>query len=116
MLDINNGQIMISKDFVLYPGYSFEQFKQSHYYNNEDGVRVIYLDTVFCIDNNKFVVSLFFKSDVIYIISLVCIDYIISEKEEYKRKEVHDKIMKKNKLKNGKKYHWGNVVSKYFFG
>ena len=44
MIDINNGFIEISDELTIFPGYSFEQFKNTKFYNNQDGVRIFYLD------------------------------------------------------------------------
>ena len=37
MIDINNGFIEISDELTIFPGYSFEQFKNTKFYNNQDG-------------------------------------------------------------------------------
>ena len=33
MIDINNGFIEISDELTIFPGYSFEQFKNTKFYN-----------------------------------------------------------------------------------
>ena len=44
MLDIRNGFLKISDELTIFPGFSFEQFKHTRFYKNQDGVRIIYLD------------------------------------------------------------------------
>ena len=54
MLDIRNGFLKISDELTIFPGFSFEQFKHTRFYKNQDGVRIIYLDEQQIIDNKKY--------------------------------------------------------------
>ena len=113
MNDISNGLISISKELQISPGFQFEQFKKTKYYKNQDGIRIIYLDGYHIIWGRTYIVSLFFRNNKIYMVSLMCCDYEFSESEEYKRKELHDNILKEWKLENPMKFYWGEVSSDY---
>lgn len=56
-------------------------------------MRIFYLDEQQIIDNRKYIVSLFFRNGKIYMVSLICCDKEFSEKDEYKRKILHDDIL-----------------------
>ncbi len=43
MIDNSSGNIKISNELTIFPGFSFEQFKHTKFYDNQDGVRIIYL-------------------------------------------------------------------------
>ena len=105
--------ISISKELQISPGFQFEQFKKTKYYKNQDGIRIIYLDGYHIIWGRTYIVSLFFRNNKIYMVSLMCCDYEFSESEEYKRKELHDNILKEWKLENPMKFYWGEVSSDY---
>ena len=100
MLDINNGVIEISDELTIFPDYSFEQFKNTRFYNNQDGVRIFYLDEQQIIDSRKYIVSLFFRNGKIYMVSLICCDKEFSEKNEDKRKLLHDNILNELGIKH----------------
>ena len=93
MLDISNGFFKILDKLIIFPGFSFEQFKNTRFYKNQDGLRIFYLDEQQIIDNRKYIVSLFFRNGKIYMVSLICCDKEFSEKDEDKRKILHDDIL-----------------------
>ena len=95
MINTSNGLLKISDELTVFPGYSFEQFKHTKFYKNQDGIKIIYLDTQQSIDNRKFIVSLFFRNGKIYIVSLICCEQEYSEKNEKERKLLHDEILHK---------------------
>lgn len=113
MLDINNGVIEISDELTIFPDYSFEQFKNTRFYNNQDGVRIFYLDEQQIIDSRKYIVSLFFRNGKIYMVSLICCDKEFSEKNEDKRKLLHDNILKELGINQQMEYSWGKISSDY---
>lgn len=43
-MDISNGKIEIANDLFVIPEFTFESFKKSKFYKNQDGIRIIYLD------------------------------------------------------------------------
>lgn len=86
MLDIYNGFFKISDELTIFPGFTFEQFKHTKFYKNQDELRIIYLDEQQIINNKKYIVSLFFRNGKIYMVSLICCDKEFSEKDEAKRK------------------------------
>ena len=113
MLDINNGVIEISDELTIFPDYSFEQLKNTRFYNNQDGVRIFYLDEQQIIDNRKYIVSLFFRNGKIYMVSLICCDKEFSEKNEDKRKLLHDDILNELGINQQMEYSWGKISSDY---
>lgn len=113
MLDISNGFLTISDELTIFPGFSFEQFKHTRFYKNQDGVRIIYLDEQQIIDNRKYIVSLFFRNEKIYMVSLICCDKEFSEKDAAKRKKLHDDILNELGINQKEKYTWGEISSDY---
>lgn len=110
---INNGVISISKELQISPGFKFEEFKKTKYYKNQDGIRIIYLEGYQVILGRKYIVSLFFRNNKIYMISLICCDNEFLESEEYKRKELHDNILKEWRMENPMNFSWGRISSDY---
>lgn len=98
---------------TIFSGFSFEQFKHTKFYNNQDELRIIYLDAQQIIDNRKYIVSLFFRNGKIYMVSLICCDKEFSEKEEKKRKILHDEILNKLGINQQIEYSWGKISSTY---
>ncbi len=113
MLDICNGFLKISDELTIFPGFSFEQFKNTRFYKNQDGVKIIYLDEQQIIDNKKYIVSLFFRNGKIYMVSLICCDKEFSEKDEDKRKILHDDILNELGINQQMEYSWGKISSDY---
>jgi len=98
-MDISKGIVEIDNELVVKPNFTFEQFKETKYYTNQDGIRIIYLDGPQIIKNRKYIVSLFFRDGKIYMLSLICCDEEYSEKDESKRKDLHDVILSLECLK-----------------
>ena len=113
MLDISNGFFKISDVLTIFPGFSFEQFKNTRFYKNQDGVKIFYLDEQQIIDNRKYIVSLFFRNGKIYMVSFICCDNKFSEKDEDKRKILHDDILNNLGLDQQMEYRWGKISSNY---
>lgn len=113
MINIENGAINIGHDTIVDKYYTFDMFKKSYYFNNQDGVRIIDLEEIQLIDEKKYVVSLFFRDGLIYMISLINCDKQISQEDEYLRKDIHDNILNEIGIKSGYIYSWGKVVSEY---
>ena len=112
-MDISNGKIEIANDLLVTPEFTFENFKKTSFYKNQDGIRIVYLDEKQIIDGRKYLVSLFFRNGKIYLLSLVCCDNEYTEKEEQKRKELHDKVLLKYGVDRKKKFDWGEIESVY---
>lgn len=113
MIDKNNGDLIINDSLKFYPGFTFEEFKMTKFYKEQDEVRVIYLDEKQLIGGKEYLVNFFFVNQKIYIVSLINCDEEISEEEEPKRKLLHDEILNKNCIESGTQYTWGKVVSEY---
>ena len=113
MLDISNGFFKISDELTIFPGFSFEQFKNTRFYKNQDGLRIFYLDEQQIIDNRKYIVSLFFRNGKIYMVSLIGCDKEFSEKDEDKRKILHDDILNELGINQQMEYSWGKISSDY---
>ena len=110
MIDNSNGYINISDELTIFPGFSFEQFKNTKFYDNQDDVRIIYLNEHQIINGRNYIVSLFFRDRKIYMVSLICCDKEFSEQDEKKRKELHDTILNELGLNSHMKYNWGEVI------
>lgn len=110
---ITKGIVKISDELIVSPGFSFEQFKKTKFYNGQDGIRIIYLDEMQVIDGRKYIVSLFFRADKIYMVSFMCCDKEFLECEEDKRKILHDEILMELGIKEQKEYNWGKISSGY---
>lgn len=113
MIDNSNGNIKISNELTIFPGFSFEQFKHTKFYDNQDGVRIIYLKEHQIIKGREYIVSLFFRDKKIYMVSLICCDEEFSENNEEKRKELHDTILNESGLNSHMKYNWGEISSDF---
>lgn len=112
MIDISNGRITISDELKIFPGFSFEQFKHTRFYKNQDGIKIIYLEGIQNIDKRNYIVGLFFRNGKIYMVSLICCDKEFSEKDENKRKILHDDILYELGIVQ-KRYTWGKIASNY---
>ena len=113
MIDNSSGNIKISNELTIFPGFSFEQFKHTKFYDNQDGVRIIYLKEHQIIEGREYIVSLFFRDKKIYMVSLICCDEEFSENNEEKRKELHDTILNESGLNSHMKYNWGEISSDF---
>jgi len=113
MIDLKNGRIRIADDLIIYPNYTFDLFKKSSFYTNQDGVRIIILEKQQVIDGNKYMAMLFFRNNIIYMLSLVCCEEQYSEENEKERKKLHDRILEKYGVIGKAEYAWGTVSSEY---
>lgn len=113
MMDFQNGIINLAEDLCIGPDYSFDDFKKTPYYNQQDGIRVIYLEGEKVIDGINYAVSLMFMCEKIYLISLLCCNEIFTHETERERKKLHDEILKKYGITNRKEFTWGTVSSDY---
>ena len=113
MKNISDGYVRISDELTIFPTFTFEQFKETTYYKNQDGIRIIYLEEQQVIENRKYIVSLFFRNETIYMVSLICCDQEFSEVDEGKRKILHDDILKEWGMAEQKEYVWGKISSDY---
>jgi len=113
MMDFQNGRINLAEDLCIGPDYSFDDFKKTPYYNQQDGIRVIYLEGEKVIDGINYAVSLMFMCEKIYLISLLCCNETFTHKTERERKKLHDEILKKYGITNRKEFTWGTVSSDY---
>lgn len=113
MENIKDGEIKISEELVIKPGYSLSEFKRTSYYNGQDGIRIIWLDDMQIISGRSYKVDLFFRNEKIYMVSLVCCDRKFDFSEEFKRKEIHDGILKDLNIMDGEQFAWGKICSDY---
>lgn len=113
MLNISNGFFSISDELTIYPDFSFEQFKHTRFYKNQDEAKIIYLEELQVIDSRKYIVSLFFRNRKIYMVSLICCDEEFSDKDEHKRRILHDDILNELGINQQMEYSWGKISSDY---
>lgn len=55
----------------------------------------------------KYVISLFFKEGVLYMVSMINCDYDIPMEQEVLRKKIHDSILEDMGVQSGHVYNWG---------
>ncbi len=113
MINKITGEIIISEHLKFSPMMTFEDFKKSPLYDNQEDFRVIQLRDRQYIDGNEYYVSFFFRDGMIYAITLIYANMTISEENEMERKKIHDKILIANNIESGKEYSWGRVTSGY---
>lgn len=111
-MDFENGIIVID-DEIIKPGYTFSDFCKSSFYSGQDEIKLIYLNGEKEIDDHRFVVSLFFRKEKLYMISLICCDIEYTMETEFRRKKLHDEILSKYCIDNEKEFFWGKVYSEY---
>ena len=95
----------------FYPGYTFEDFKKTHFYNNQDGIRIIKLENMVYIEEHQYIVNLMFENFNLYMIQLYCVDDITLTSEE--RIEVNNKILEEYGLSEENQFEWGSIKSSY---
>ena len=95
----------------FYPGYTFEDFKKTHFYNNQDGIRIIKLENMVYIEEHQYIVNLMFENFNLYMIQLYCVDDITLTSEEIIK--VHNKILEGYGLSEENQFEWGNIKSSY---
>ena len=109
---MNKGVISLSDELVIASGYTFEQFRNTRYYKGQNPERVFWLDEKFMFQGHSFMAGLFFRNGVIYMLSLLCCDMDFGLKEEKKRKELHDEILKSWGIVEPE-HEWGYIKSVY---
>ena len=112
-LDISKGIIKLSDNLVIFPGYSFEMFKNTQYYCNQDEIRQIILDGEFVIENRHYKVSLCFRKRRIYFLELMCVDEEFTCETEPQRKSLHDQILNEWGLFEYNEFDWGKITSNF---
>lgn len=113
MKKIKKGVVRISDDLCIHPQYTFEEFKKTRYYKNQNGIRVIRLEEQQNINGRKYFVNLFFRNGKIYILSLLCCDKEYTEATEKMRKLLHDEILEQLGVICEEKFEWGKISSDY---
>ena len=112
-LDISKGTVRLSDDLVIFPGYSFKMFKNTQYYCNQDGIRMIVLDGEFVIENRHYKASLCFRKRRIYFLELMCVDEEFTWETEPQRKSLHDRILAEWGLSEHNDFDWGKITSHF---
>lgn len=111
-MDLKSGIIKINGE-IFAPGYTFEDFQRSTFFEGQDAVRIIRLNDTVKIGGNNFITSLFFRNKILYMLSMMSVDIDIPFSEEIKRKQLHDEILAKNGLSPETFFDWGNIKSVY---
>jgi len=112
-MDLDKGITEINKELIIKPNYTFDEFKRTKYYTNQDGIRIINLEGPQCINNRNYIVSIFFRDGIIYMLSLIGCDEEYKAEDEPKRKEYHDRILEELGVHNNEEYTWGSIKSIY---
>lgn len=112
-IDVEHGRITIG-DMVIFPGFTFEDFKKTKFYSGETPEEEIIISEDKLIDGRKYVFSIVFRNEYIYYLCLVNTDYEFSQKDNPKRKHIHDKILAEYGIYGDKKrFYWGGIKSDY---
>lgn len=112
MIDIARGLFTLD-DMTITSNFTFQQFQKSKHYKNQSPIRVIWLKNQFHIDGHRFIASLFFRNEKIYMLSMLCVDEEYTLENEIKRKELHDQILKDWDVEGTGYYLWGSITSAY---
>lgn len=112
-MDFEHGTIIID-NIKIGPGYSFDDFCSSPFYKGQDGIKIIYIDGIKKIENNQYIISLFFREKALYMLSLICCDKQFTPTTEEERKKLHDLILSKfsivdEKIFIGEKLHQSTI-------
>lgn len=111
-MDLKYGIIEINGE-IFTPGYTFDDFQKSSFFEGQDGVKIIRLNETVQIGENNFIANLFFHNKILYMLSMVCVDIDFNFSEEIKRKQFHDEILAKYGLSHETFFDWGNIKSVY---
>ncbi|HEM3704684.1 TPA: hypothetical protein U1C94_000985 [Streptococcus suis] len=112
MIDKNIGAVMLEEGLCLFRGMTFEDFRQTNYFSNQDSKRVFYLRNL-KIFNETFIISLFFKEEILHSVSLIIDDSSIVPEQEVQRKIRHDTILTMFNIEIDSIYEWGQIESNY---
>lgn len=113
LINQDNGVVIINAKLKVEPHFNFDDFKNTPFFHGQDAIRIIRLADKQEIDGNEYLVSLFFRNNEIYSVSLILNDKSITEKNEKMRKSIHDKILRGNGLQSNNIFYWGKVISEY---
>ncbi len=103
---------MFEEGLCLFRGMTFEDFRQTNYFSNQDSKRVFYLRNL-KIFNETFIISLFFKEEILHSVSLIIDDSSIVPEQEVQRKIRHDTILTMFNIEIDSIYEWGQIESNY---
>ena len=120
LIDTKTGIIKIDKDLIIDGNYTFEDFRKTKYYSDQDGIKIIFIKGEKVIANHKFLISLSFEKDLIDFVGLRCVDKKISFEYEAKgeRIKIHNTILReegilKDDIRYATYYDWGKILSNY---
>jgi hypothetical protein len=91
----------------LLPNFTFDNFKNSKFYDNQDESSFFWINKECIVGNHKFKLGLYFKESKLVQIQLYCVDTEIQNEEE--RKTVHDSIVKA--MTKSSEHKWGTIKS-----
>lgn len=112
MINTENGMIIFDNKFSVMPGYTFSMFKKTSYYDKQDGIKIVRLKEHLFLSSEELIVSLIFRDEILYCVSLIAIGKEYDIDNEQSRKSYHDAILKKQSVKEGI-YEWGSINSNY---
>lgn len=111
-IDFENGTITID-EVQFSPGYSFDDFMFTRLYDHQNEIRFFTLDGVKTIGDNHFLVGMAFQNRILLFVTLMCVDEEFTWETEEKRKELHDRILRKYGIDEEKQFWWGKVSSDF---
>ena len=113
MVRWKEGIVVIEENTVIFPKYTFEDFRRTPFYNGQTSNRVVNLDKQITIDGHGYMVEIFFRNGNLYMLSLVCCEKSLSMEQELERKEIHDKILEQYQIHQNERFCWGRIASEY---
>ena len=111
-IDFENGIITID-EVMLGPGYSFNDFMFTRLFDHQNENRFFWLEEKKTIGDNTFAVGLAFQNRILLLAELMCVDEEFTWETEEKRKELHDRILRKYGINEKKEFRWGRVRSDF---
>ena len=110
LIDLETGNINLD-GVIFHKGFTFEEFKKTQLYKNQDEKMVIFLLKT-KIDKYEYYTSVYFNSCIISKIYLEVEDERITGFENVPQlKYIHDNILKEYGIIDGKKYSWVTISS-----
>ena len=114
IVDKDTGKIIISRDLVIEKGYSFDEFKQTSYYTNQDAQMAFGLGQSFVIGSMEYGVTLVFDEE---IISQIHLWYAGEDMPPYPSDEIarakYVQILELDGYDVWNQFEWGGIAYEY---
>ena len=111
-IDFENGIVTVD-GVSLGPGYSFADFLLTRLYDHQDENRFFWLKGNKPIGESRFGVGLAFRDGTLSTLELLCVDAEFTWETEEKRKDLHDRILRRYGINEEAQFRWGSVSSEF---